>query len=82
MRYIAGRILKIKKHYLKALFNKAVLRGNFPNELKLADVVPVFTKENPLTSKDYRPVSFLTVVSKIFERIMHKIMRLHVDNIF
>ena len=82
MRYIAGRILKIKKHYLKALFNKAVLRGNFPNELKLADVVPVFTKENPLRSKDYRPVSFLTVVSKIFERIMHKIMRLHVDNIF
>ena len=67
---------------MKALFNKAVLRGNFPNELKLADVVPVFTKENPLTSKDYRPVSFLTVVSKIFERIMHKIMRLHVDNIF
>ena len=53
---------------------------NFPNELKLADVTPVFLKKNPLKSKNYRPVSVLPVVSKIFERIMHKQMSLYVDN--
>ena len=54
--------------------------GSFPNELTLADVTPVFKKENPLKSKNYRPVSVLPVVSKILERIMHKPMSLHVDN--
>ena len=65
---------------LKALFNKAVLTGTFPNELKLADLTPVFKKEKPLKSKNYRPVSVLPVVSKIFERIMDKQMSLYVDN--
>ena len=54
--------------------------GSFPNELTLADVTPVFKKENPLKLKNYRPVSVLPVVSKILERIMHKPMSLHVDN--
>ena len=81
---IPAKILKISRNScsetLKALFNKTVLTGNFPNELKLADVTPVFKKENPLKSKNYRPVSVLPVVSKIFERIMHKQMSLYVDN--
>ena len=81
---IPAKILKISRNScsetLTALFNKTVLTGNFPNELKLADVTPVFKKENPLKSKNYRPVSVLPVVSKIFERIMHKQMSLYVDN--
>ena len=36
---------------LKALFNKTVLTGNFPNGLKLSDVTPVFKKEIHLKSK-------------------------------
>ena len=81
---IPAKILKISRtscsETLKALFNKTVLTGNFPNELKLVDVTPVFKKENPLKLKNYGPVSVLPFVSKIFERIMHKQMSLHVDN--
>ena len=80
---IPAKILKISRNScsetLKALFSKTVLTGTFPNELKLADVTPVFKKENPLKSKNYRPVSVLPVVSKIFERIMHKQMSLYID---
>ena len=81
---IPAKILKISRNScsetLKALFNKTVLTGTFPNELKLGNVTPVFKKKNPLKSKNYRPVSVLPVVSKIFERIMHKQMSLYVDN--
>ena len=78
------KILKISRssssETLKALFNKTVLTGYFLNELKLADVTPVPKKVNPLKSKNYRPVSVLSVVPKICERIMHKQMSLHVDS--
>ena len=41
-----------------------------PDKLKLAGVSPVYKKENPLLAKSYRPVSVLTTVTKIFERLM------------
>ena len=48
--------------------------------MKLVDVTPVYKKENPFKSKNYRPVSVLPVALKTFERIMDKEMSLHVDN--
>ena len=40
--------------------------------LKLADVTPVFKKGDPQSIKNYRPVSVLPNVSKVFERIILK----------
>ena len=42
---------------------------NFANGLKLADIVPVFKKDDSTLVKNYRPVSLLPIISKIFERI-------------
>ena len=61
---------------LKKLFNNTTLISNFPDKLKAADVSPIFKKDDPQKSKNYRPVSVLPVVSKVFER--HKQMSLHV----
>ena len=61
------------------LFNNTLLTSSFPTKLKVADVTPVFKKDDPLKMKNYRPVSVLPVVPKIFERILHKQMSLHVD---
>ena len=44
----------------------------FPNELKLADVSPVFKKDDDLNKENYRPVSILSHMSKVFERIFYK----------
>ena len=49
------------------LFNKY-----FPINLKLADASPIFRNKDKTFVENYRPVSVLTTVSKIFERIMHK----------
>ena len=38
--------------------------------MKLADITSGYKKNNPLDETNYRPVSVLPVVSKIFERIM------------
>ena len=54
------------------LFNEPSRIGSFPDKLKLADIALVFKKNNTLEKENYRPVSVLPVVSKIFERIMQK----------
>ena len=55
------------------------MTSTFPTELEISDVSSVFKKDDPLKTKNYRPVSMLPVVSKIFERHLHKKMSLHVD---
>ena len=47
-------------------------KETFLKDLINADVTPVFKKDNPLLTKNYRPLSILPIVSKIFERIMRK----------
>ena len=42
----------------------------FPEELKLAEVTPLFKKVDPFDKVNYRPVSLLSDVSKVYERII------------
>ena len=49
-----------------------LLNKNCPENLKLADASPVFKKKDKTFVENYRPVSVLLTVSKIFERIMPK----------
>ena len=70
---ILSKILRANKEScsetLAELFNNTLLTSSFPTELKVADVSPVFKKDDLLKTKNYRPVSVLPVVSKIFERL-------------
>ena len=43
------------------------MTGIYPDKLKVAKVVPIFKKEDKLQLKNYRPISVLPVISKIFE---------------
>ena len=43
------------------------MQKNFPNELKLADITPILKRYNSILAKNYRPVSALPCISKIFE---------------
>ena len=59
--------------------NEIITQKRFPNNLKLADVTPVLKKEDASLLKNYRPVSVLQVVSKIYERIMQKQILEYID---
>ena len=43
----------------------------FPDDLKLAEVCPIFKKNDDLDKENYRPVNVLFNVSKVFEKIMY-----------
>ena len=53
-------------------FNKAIKTNTFPEQLKYADVKPVFKKDSRTDKKNYRPINILPNVSKIYERCINK----------
>ena len=57
---------------LSKIFNKSIREGIFPKQMKLADIVPIYKSKDRLSCTNYRPVSLLSVVSKVLERIIYK----------
>ena len=56
---------------LTKCINKAFNENKFPDTLKLSDIVPVFKKLDPTDKTNFRPVSVLSLLSKVFEKIMY-----------
>nr|CAI5854973.1 unnamed protein product [Callosobruchus analis] len=56
---------------LTYIINLSFYTGVFPKELKTAYLKPVYKKGSLQEFKNYRPVSLLTNISKIFERIIY-----------
>lgn len=56
--------------HIAHLINLSVVNCRFPNTLKKATVLPVFKKNNREDIVNYRPISLLSVFSKVFERII------------
>ena len=52
---------------LSIIFKDCLSEGKFPHEWKKANVVPVHKKENKQSLESYRPISLLSICSKIFE---------------
>ena len=75
---IPTKILKLSLNtcceYLTSTFNDMLENCSFPDRLKLADITPIFKKGDATIPDNYRPISVLPVVSKLFERIMQNQM--------
>ena len=54
--------------FLLSAFNNTIQEGNFPAVLKNADVTPIFKQGSRHVKGNYRPISILSNISKIFER--------------
>ena len=52
--------------------NKSFENGVFPNCFKEANVTPIFKKDDPLDKENYRPVSVLPLLSRVFEKLIYK----------
>ena len=53
------------------IINNSFRTGIFPDYLKLAKVFPIYKKEEDYIFTNYRPISLLPVISKIFEKIAY-----------
>ena len=51
-------------------FNNCISDGTFPDELKLATIFPVFKAEDESDKENYRPISILPTLSKVFEKLL------------
>lgn len=52
------------------LFNSSISEGTFPDVLKESRIVPIHKKQSQKLVKNYRPISTLHTLSKIFEKLM------------
>ena len=50
---------------------KSIETGYFPDSPKLANVAPVFKKEDPLDKSNYQPVIVLHLLSKVYEKVIY-----------
>ena len=70
---IPSKIYKVSKPFisntLAFLVNLSLSQGIFPSELKHATIVPLFKSGEENKFNNYRPVSLLLTVSKVFEKI-------------
>jgi hypothetical protein len=84
---ITSKILKacasLISHPLSYICNHSLHTCVFPDRLKIAVVKPLNKKGDKTSMTNYRPISLLTVVSKVFEKAMHSRLsqHLHTNNI-
>jgi hypothetical protein len=56
---------------LTHLFNLSLSQSVFPDNLKIAKVIPVFKGGDPSDVNNYRPISVLPILSKLLERLVN-----------
>ena len=67
-------MLKAASHVLikpiTIILNHSLRTGIFPDKLKIAKIIPLHKKDDLTSISNYRPISILPSISKIFERVM------------
>ena len=62
------------------LFNLSFMIGIFPSVLKIAKVVPDFKKDSKLDYSNYPPISLLSNIEEILEKLLYKRLYTFLDN--
>ena len=55
---------------ISQIFNLSLESGIFPKKMKIATVIPVYKKDDNLDCNNYRPISLLPNISKMFEKLI------------
>ena len=72
---IPAKLLRLAKNELTYpitnLVNNSISMSTFPDQLKCAELSPLYKKEDNLNKKNFRPVSIRTGISKLYESVVN-----------
>jgi hypothetical protein len=68
--FFIKKFINILANPLCHVFNRSIITGYVPLQLKIAKVIPIFKSGDPQTMDNYRPISLLSNFSKIIEKIV------------
>ena len=72
---ISNKLLKVLKFELSKsltlIINQMITTGVFPDSFKILKIIPLFKKGDSSLLSNYRPISLLPTISKIFESILY-----------
>ena len=67
---------------IKSIANSMITQSLFPDQAKISSITPVFKKDDRMEKKNYRPISVLSCLSKVLEKIIFQQMDTYFENIF
>ena len=56
---------------LCSIFNCSIATGIFPEDWKISKVIPLFKQGDRSDLNNYRPISIIPVIAKVFERVVY-----------
>ena len=73
---LSAKLMKIIKYQLLSpvtlVINQMINTGIFPDKLKIGKINPIYKKDDESLFTNYRPISLLPAISKIFEKVLFK----------
>ncbi len=68
---ILKRVLNRVSVIICNIFNLIIEKGVYPDSLKIARVIPIYKADDRKQIKNYRPISVLSTLNKIFEKLLY-----------
>ena len=66
---------------LTKLFNLSITTGCFPEDWKIARIVPISKADNRSSPANYRPISILPIISKVLEGHISSLIMNHLESV-
>jgi len=66
-------------HPLTVFFNRCIQAAQWPDDMKISRVIPIPKKQGAIDVTDFRPISLVNSISKVFERLVYNKILHHLE---
>ena len=69
--FIYKKIVSPLSKCISSFFNESILHGVYPQVLKISRIVPLFKSGDNTSKLNFRPISVINFIAKLFEKLMY-----------